>query len=277
MDKPKQQEQKEFGSTEETTMKELHPPEERDGFEQFIGGYYADKKEKIDVPLSRLMANNAHIYLPQPSQKENNARPKGWFAKWSSWWLGGGLGTLAAAACVFFLLPSSTLPTSRVDAGGPAPEKTLGPANPAWLKPRGDGTPHPQLEVALKRGKGKVRPLQSGSKVNEHDKLRIIVSWKRDGYVFLLHKDAKDVWSPLYPSSPKEPGISIEAGQGVALPGSLEVTGESNGDEWFVGCFSLKKINFTELSKSLMQEKKVQVHCSHIKRFVLSRPKRKTR
>ncbi len=108
----------------------------------------------------------------------------------------------------------------------------------------------PQLRVIRKRG-ALVEQVRSGDGFLAGDLLRLVVRWRKGGFVYILHRDAVGQRMPLYPPQKTDPSLRLDHARSVELPGSLEVEGPPKGNEEIAVCFSDAPRRFEEVAATL--------------------------
>lgn len=137
-----------------------------------------------------------------------------------------------------------------------------------------------QLIVALRRGPV-VRPALSGEVFWAGDRLRLGYRSNKRGFLFVVHRDATGVVSPLYPGAREARSLRIEPGGDRLLPESLEVEGKPHGDESIWACFSEQALGFSSVKAALPAAKPGLRHwspqrrgaCRVLLHFLLRRPR----
>jgi len=262
---------------------------EVDDFEHMLHSFYTHEKDNTEIPLedilSQVLPMNKAIAQAPKSEPETRA---GWIQRWVRWW-GAGSAGLVAAACLFFILPTfwdKPLPMKRTH-----PVKKSLDAGQKPVKPP-EKDPSEQIDPLQARGvKGlhfsvfinrNSKPVEvvSGTEVFSGEQLRIVLKWNKGGQVFLVHRNAKNQWNPLYPDSASDKSFSLLPEKLFGLPGSITVTGPPEGNEEILGCFSKDALTFSQVqailkkarptAKTLRQSKGP---CSYQLRFILRRPK----
>jgi hypothetical protein len=108
----------------------------------------------------------------------------------------------------------------------------------------------PQLRVIRKRG-SLIEQVRSGDGFLAGDLLRLVVRWRKGGFVYILHRDAVGQTTPLYPPQKTELSLRFAHPRSVELPGSLEVEGPPKGNEEIAVCFSDAPRRFEEVAAAL--------------------------
>jgi|GEM_PF-1250233 len=204
------------------------------------------------------MERRREQFLMAPRRLPSSLQPKDWL---SFGWLTQGklsFGALCLLCIVMFSIPS---------------EKTHYVGIKGIL-------PNPTVLVGLKRGPNSGLVV-SGVHVQSFDELRLAYRWnlgkKHEGFVFVIHRDAKGQVTPLYPESTSQKSLTGRSGL-HELPGSLEVDEHAHGNEELWLCFSPKALTYSEIRDQL-PDFSPEVHptilqrkpCVHLHRFVLQR------
>jgi len=117
----------------------------------------------------------------------------------------------------------------------------------------------PAFMVAVQRGDQKPRIAHSGEHFRPQDNLRLAYTWKpkklKEGFLFVIHRDQKNTFSPLYPENPTDKSLRILLHQEKALPGSLELDNARQGYEELWACFSNKALSYQEVLETLPRTK----------------------
>ena len=232
-------------------------------FDQLLVDFYQHERQLQDVPLERMLKKVQPELVPPPVEKKKETFS--WRELFSRWSVGGSF-ALAGVARVLLLMPQWSSQIKSLFSPQ-AIHPTLGQASPNQLRTRGGEDA--ELSIYVKRAP-QPRELRSGHPVFSGDRLRLLARWQEGGFLFIVHRDARGVWNPLYPESPRSKSLPIPAEKVLALPGSLEVTDPSSGDEELFGCFSRRPLSYDVVLKGLAAPRS-QGACKKIVRFVLRR------
>ena len=177
---------------------------------------------------------------------------------WQSWWewlQRPAVWGAAAAACGLLLFVSFGLDKQFFSVGGK-------PVKRFAIKSDRD-TPHPALLIVRKRGKH-ILHVRSKESFREGDFSRIGYRWAYAGYLYIVHRDPKGQWTPLYPSNGDARSLRVVAEKEHWFSGSLEVEGKAEGDEMVWACFSKRARSLKTLLKVLPRAGEAITRDSHV-------------
>lgn len=232
---------------------------EAEALEDLLVAFYQHEKAQQEIPLEQALPKLRQGY-PEPVP----ARP---------WWHP--LVWVGAPAALAAMLVFLVLPDKRNITRAPGQKASV---SQKFLLLRGGPAP---MQVVRKRKQEKGL-VHSGETFLQGDQLRLLLRWKKGGFVRVLHRDPKGSISPLYPKEEKGRALQLNTTARTPLPGQLDVTDAPQGDEEIWACFSTKPVSHAQVVATIEKHNAQSSHihkqagpCAVLQRFRLHRPQEK--